>query len=211
MIIELFKEYGEFDNFDKHNLSLCSYEKFGPNAINKVEYYLKITDVEHAVSDFLTRDFERKIKIAIIELLDNIFFMASPQYNPARYYVQYVVDPVEDEDINQYISSRPLSQNILPVVVRTCEDESGHIMAKSANMCPSFPIPKEIYLAVLDQENIAGMINQGLSKVGVNSFDVKLVDGTTKEYVCLDNTDKTATYFHFKKYVFSPNYARKEL
>lgn len=209
-ICSLYKNYGaliqryqEFDNYDKHNLSLRGYEKLDPSTISHVEYYLKTADIEYAVSDFLTPDFERKIKIALVEMLDNIFAIASTRFNKARYYVQYLYDPDEKHDIKQHIATLPLSYHIIPAVVKTEDQKDGRIIIKSVTMRPVSSLPKVIYLSELYQEHIENIDHQSLSKITANSIIIKKVDGTTAEYFCTDQRDQTAAYFHFKKFSLS--------
>ena len=206
-ILNLYNGYGtlirrcqEFDNYDKHNLTLRGYEKFDPSIMNQVEYYLKITDIEHAVSDFLTDEFERNIKIALVELLDNIFAMASTAFNKARYYVQFLYDPSDDLDIKQHIASLPISDHIIPAVVKTEEQVDGRIIVKSVVMFPGTNLPKNIYLSELHQEFVDNIHHQSLNKLTTNCIVIKKPDGTMAEYHCVDAKDQTAAYFHFKNF-----------
>ena len=199
----LIRRYQEFDNYDKHNLSLHGYEKLDPRIMDCVEYYLKITDVEHAVSDFLTADSERKITVALVELLDNIFAIASTTFNKARYYVQFLYDPDDNLDLKQHIATLPISHHIIPAVVKTEGQEDGRIIIKSVTMHPITNIPKNIYLTDLHQECVEKVNHQSLSKLTANSFMIKRVDGSTVEYLCTDSKDQTAAYFHFKKFSLS--------
>ena len=209
-IHKLYKKYGslihhyqEFDNFDKHNLSLRGYEKLDMDSFEHVEYYLKTTDIEYAVTDFLTNDFEQKVKIALTELLDNIFALASTKNNPLRYYVQYFYDPDNGFDFNQYICNCPISHHILPVVVKTKTQADGHVVAKSIIMYPTSRLPKTLYLAGIHQEHAEGLHHQYLSQLNANTIDIEYPDGANSKYQCGNTIDQTATYFHFKQFTIS--------
>ena len=196
----LIRRYQEFDNFDKHNLSLRGYEKMDIDSFEHVKYYLKTTDIEYAVTDFLTDAFEHKVRIALTELLDNIFSFASTNNNPSRYYVQYFYDPEDGFNFSQYISNCPISHHILPVVVKTKTQADGRVVVNSTIMYPSSRLPKTIYLAGIHQEHAEGLDHQYLSQLSINLIDIEYADGTKAKYQCKNSIDQAAAYFHFKQF-----------
>lgn len=211
-ITNLWKQYGvlikrfkEFDNYDKHNLSLWGYEKFIPAAIANVEYYFKITNVEYAVSDFLSEAFERRIKISLIELLDNIFALATVKNNPDRRYIQHFYDPPDTLDIRSYITSCPISQNIVPVIIRTKRTKAGNLIAVSTIMYMDTELPTMLLLADLNQEHSEGLDHQVLSQMREHSIQVMHNGTVVGKYRCTGRDDKNAAYFHFKEYKLERN------
>ena len=70
---DLIKLHKFFDNFDKHNLILWGYEQFTPQTIHSVEYYFDKDEQRIKMPDWVNASLERKITVAAVELLDNIF------------------------------------------------------------------------------------------------------------------------------------------
>ena len=197
---ELIKRFKEFDNYDKHNLSLWGYEKFNPAAIANVEYYLKITNVEYAVSDFLTEAFEKRVKLSLIELLDNVFALASIKNNPKRRYAQHFYDPHDTFDCMAYTMKCPISQSVVPVVVRTKKNKHGKLIADSIEMYWDSKLPTTLFIADLHQEHNEGLDHQILTQMREHSIRLVRDGVAVGTYRCTCKEDKHAAYFHFKEY-----------
>lgn len=201
----LIKRFKEFDNYDKHNLSLWGYEKFNPAAIDNVEYYLKITNVEYAVSDFLTEAFEKRIKLSLIELLDNMFALASVKNNPGRRYIQHFYNPLETLDLMAHIKSCSICENVVPVVVRTHKTKTGKVIVDTIIMYMDIGLPTTLFLAALHQEHSEGLEHQILTQMQEHSIQVVHNGAVVGKYRCTVTEDKNAAYFHFKEYKLKLN------
>lgn len=61
----------------------------------------------------------------------------------------------------------------------------------------------KVYLARLDQSKIdKRMTQRSLGVIDFNEFDVFQNNSNIGKYICKDQKDQTAKYFHFKKFEF---------
>lgn len=204
----LIKTHKKFDNFDKHNLILWGYEKLMPQSINSVEYYFDKDDQQVKMSDWINADLERKIKIAVVELLDNIFQLASPHYNPSRKYVHMLFDVLlQDGQLPTYSSRFLAKNNIMQVRITTRSNDECTVIDTISYTHNDVDIPSELYLARLDQEIIGNdIIQSNLGKFNVSTFDVFISGKLVGKYRCNSAKDRNTKYFHFIKYSFIPQH-----
>ena len=204
---DVIKTHKSFDNFDKHNLILWGHEKLTPQSISSVEYYFYKGNHQIKMSEWINSDLERKIKVAIVEFLDNIFSLASPKHNPNRKYVHMLFDVLlPDGQLPMYSSRFLAKDNIMQLRVETKAKDDCTVIASISYTHNNTDIPTELFLARLDQEIIENnIIQSNLGKLSMDSFDV-FVDGKlTGKYKCTSAKDKNTKYFHFVKYSFIPN------
>ena len=202
----LIKIHKYFDNFDKHNLILWGYEELTPLTIKRVEYYFDKDGQRIMVSDWMNAALERKIKVAAVELLDNVFTLASPKYNPNRRYAHVLFDVLIANGKPPVYSDRFLAKKyLIPIKIATRVKGNCRAIDSVSYMHDSTPIAPELYLARLDQEIIDSKIMQSnLGKLNFESFDVFSGGKLVGTYKCKSTKDKNTTYFHFIKYTFIP-------
>ena len=202
----LIKTHKKFDNFDKHNLVLWGYEKITPQSISSVEYYFDKDGQQVKMSDWINAVSERKIKIAIVELLDNIFVLASPKYNPNRKYVHMLFDVLlPDGQLPTYSSRFLAKENTIQVITTTRAKGDCTVIDSISYTHDNIDLPAELYLARLDQEIIENnIIQSNLGKLSIGSFDVFVAGKLVGEYKCKSAKDKNTKFFHFIKYSFVP-------
>lgn len=202
----LIKIHKGFDNFDKHNLILWGYEKLTPQSITTVEYYFDRDGQQTKMSDWINEAMERKIEIAIVELLDNIFALASAQNNPNRRFTHVLFDVLMTDNQPPVYSDRYLAKdNIIPVKISTKASVNRHIVDAISYVHDSSPIAPELYIARLDQEIIEdGIVQSNLRKLDFECFDVYSNGRMIGQYRCKNKKDRDIKYFHFMKYTFIP-------
>lgn len=149
---------------------------------------------------------ERKIKIAIIELLDNIFALSSTKtYRNRRYAHVLFEELLPSSHLPIYTDRFLAKQYIMPIVISTKTKKSRKVIASIAYTQQSSPVTKKLYLCRLDQEIIDGdILHIGLFKLKLNCFDVIKNGVCIGQYVCKNPKDQKAEYFHFKEYEFVP-------
>ncbi len=209
-VSELFQTYCElvgtiakFDNFDKHNLVLWGHENLSMDSIRKVEYYLTLDGKEYAASDVVSSANERKITIALIELLDTIFSFAKASNNPKRYYAKVLID-----DFNINGETEPphmVTEGIFTIVQKTKKKGDKRIVESIQMQCPK--PPRVVFLARLDQDWIEDA--QQVEQVYLRTLRFKKIPVYDNgkyigEYRCKGRIDNDAAYFHFKKFEFFP-------
>ena len=204
---DLIRIHKNFDNFDKHNLILWGYEKLTPQCIKNVEYYFDRDGQQTKMTDWINSSLEQKIKIAIVELLDNIFVSASPKYNPNRRYVHVLFDVLlPNGQIPNYTSRFLAKDYIIPVKLTTHAEGNITIVDSISHVCDRAPVPSPIYLARLDQEIIKGdIIQSNLGNLDFQSFEVFSKGKLLGKYECKSAKDWNTKYFHFVKYTFAPS------
>lgn len=205
-LLNIIRLHKQFDNFDKHNLILWGHEKITSASMKSVEYYFTMDGKTHQASKLIGEAQERKIKIAIIELLDNIFALCSTKtYRNRRYAHVLFEELLTSGNLPVYTDRYLAKQYIMPIVISTKTKKSRKIIASIAYTQQSSPVTKKLYLCRLDQEIIDGDILQiGLFKLEFNSFDVIKNGVCIGQYVCKNQKDQKAEYFHFKEYEFVP-------
>ena len=203
---ELIKTHKFFDNFEKHNLITWGTEQLSPSSLNNVEYYFDKNGQNIPMTDWINDTLERKIKVAAVELLDNIFALASAQNNPKRRYVHILFDVLMVNGLPPVYSDRFLAHTyILPVKLTTKVKGKQYIVDSISYTHDGSPIANELYLARLDQELIeSDMMQSKLSKLDFDSFDVISGGKLIGQYRCTSPKDKNIKYFHFVKYIFYP-------
>lgn len=202
----LIKLHKRFDNFDKHNLILWGHEKLTLECINNVEYYFNMDSQQYKMSEFINELHEHRIKVSIIELLDNIFSLATPSNQPARKYAHVLFDILVAKNGPPIYTERYMAQdNLIQLKIDTYSDNNC-LKAKSVSYYhDESPISSKIYLARLDQEMIDGDILQiNRATLDVNSFEVFQNVRLIGKYECQNKEDKITEYFHFKEFVFIP-------
>lgn len=206
---DLIKTHKNFDNFDKHNLILWGYEKLTPQSIKNVEYYFDKDGQQIKMSDWVNAGLERKIKIALVELLDNIFALASPQYNPNRKFTHILFDVLLPNGQLPIYSSRFLAKDyIIPLKITTSAKGDCTVINSISYAHDNSTIPSALFLARLDQEIIENdIVQSNLGKLDIGSFDVFQGGKLIGKYKCNSRKDKNTKYFHFVKYTFTPKKA----
>jgi len=204
---DLIRIHKNFDNFDKHNLILWGYEKLTPQYIKNVEYYFDRDGHQIKMTEWINAALEQKIKIAIVELLDNIFVLASPKYNPNRRFAHVLFDVLlPNGQIPNYTSRFLAKDYIIPVRVATHAEGNITIVDSISHVCDRSPVPSPIYLARLDQETIKDdIIQSNLGILNFKSFEVFSNGKLLGKYECKSAKDRNTTYFHFVKYTFVPS------
>ena len=204
---ELIRIHKNFDNFDKHNLILWGYEKLTPQCNKNVEYYFDRDGQQIKMSDWINAELEHKIKVAILELLDNIFVLASPKYNPNRKFAHVFFDVLlPNGQVPHYTSHFLAKDYIIPIRLTTHTEETGTIVDSISYACDRFPLPSPIYLARLDQEIIEDdIIQSNLGNLTFESFEVFSNGKLLGKYECKSEKDRNTKYFHFIKYTFVPS------
>ena len=204
---DLIKIHKNFDNFDKHNLILWGYEKLTPQYIKNVEYYFDRDGQQIKMTDWINATLEQRIKIAIVELLDNIFVLASPKYNLNRRFAHVLFDVLlPNGQIPNYTSRFLAKDYIIPIKVTTHKKGKLTIVDSISYVCSKSPVPPTIYLARLDQEIIQDDIMQSnLGILDFKSFKVFSNGMLLGKYECKSAKDRNTKYFHFIKYTFVPS------
>ena len=203
----LIKTHKGFDNFDKHNLILWGQEKATPQFFERVEYFFDVDGQQIKMTDWMNESLEQKLEVAIVELLDNIFTLASPQYNPNRRFAHVLFDVLLTGNQLPIYSDRYLAKDfIIPVKTYVKTSGNRYIVKAISYEHGNSPIAPELYLARLDQEIIEGdLMQSNLGKLDFESFDVYSSGKKIGQYKCKSKKDKNVPYFHFMKYSFFPH------
>ena len=203
----LIKTHKGFDNFDKHNLILWGQEKVTPHFYERLEYYFDRDGQQIKMTDWMNEPLERRIEVAIVELLDNIFTLASPQYNPNRRFVHVLFDIRLSGNQLLIYSDRYLAKDSIIPVKTDVKTSGGRFIVKAISYeHDNSPIAPELDLARLDQEVIqGGLMQSNLGKLDFESFDVYSNEKKIGQYKCKSKKDKNVPYFHFMKYSFFPH------
>jgi len=191
------------NDFSKHNLNLWGIEKFRPTALNEVEYYIRFDGNEYAVSNLMSVNREREIACSIIELLDYLFTQVDTSRYMNRYYVRSDFDICLPGSAG-YTSELKLPDNYFcPITFTTSRNCDGAYMISSAKLHIDGIPQKELLLATAHAYDTGAMTLSGIALFGCDSFDVYCNGSCIGRYDCLDHVDRTALYFHFKKYTFT--------
>ena len=168
--------YKEFDNFAKHNLFLFGKEKFLAEYFLNIEYYFELYGKPFKMSDFINMEAERRIKICIIELLDNIFDSIDKNMYSTRKYVQLQFDAKITPETILSIDEVFLPDSCFVTMRYKTKLKNGIRYTESISYdCGNSKPMDELYLALLNQRKSSvgnDTVQRELDTVGFNELDV---------------------------------------
>lgn len=208
---EIIKEVFLLDNYSKHILNIWGKEKFSPSVLQSVDYYIDTKNGRINVIDLMNENTEKRLKSAVIEILDYLIEKAKQQNYDNRKYVDLDYDPEIPYQYNAELSeSLEISENdiLKPTYTINIQDDET-ILVKDVMLEISSKPQKELYLMGLYRYTAP----TGTTFIKVSSFASKSISvfkGETKigTYHLQDNKQTTKykniiQTIHFSKYTLS--------
>lgn len=190
------------NNFSKHSLNLWATERISPKSIAIVDYKIKFEGCVLSASDIVSLENEKKVEIAIIDILDYVFEYLIRK-NPQRKYVMYKYDVEQNGDVETIWDIDVSEDLIIDVFIESEKQNDGTHIIKSVYAKLNRNPEKEIELASIYNFNTFVGVHYNIGIVDFDSVDVYVNEKLVGKYVLDDKKD--VSYLHFKSFSFHPN------
>lgn len=191
------------NNHSKHNLDIMAQEKFTKNSMKEIVYYIQFYDQKLNLSQLISLNKERDIVCRTIELLDYVFSNIESNNFNDRYYVKLEHDTNLNGDLN-WVNEIPLSdEHTIGIICEMKQLASGAYKVCSAYLNVDQKPTSDIFLSsiVFLEIGCCG-VNCKVDVFTSDSFDVYMDGKLIGEFLCIDEKDKIAPYFHFKRFTY---------